>query len=110
LVDKNCDGMNHNEWRHVHRKSQWFVRPNVWWFKFFFCCRLGLLSCVETSPQFYCFGVAISVDVKSVDSRPSPLWIYFHFLLTICVRAGTYNFFSLCSCSWTRFTRKKQIS
>jgi hypothetical protein len=73
----------------------------------FFCCRLGLLSCVETSPQFYCFGVAISVDVKSVDSRPSPLWIYFHFLWQFVY--GHIQFFSLCSCSWTCFTQKNKF-
>jgi hypothetical protein len=64
----------------------------IFFFFFFFCCRLGLLSCLETTPQFYCFGVAISVDVKSVDSRRSPLWSYFHFLLgNLCT--GTYNIF-----------------
>jgi hypothetical protein len=104
LVDKNCDGMNHNEWRHVDRKSQWFVRPNVWWFFFFllstrstllrgnvsailllWCCNfLPWMSKVLTQDQALCEFTSIS------------FWQFVY---------GHIQFFPCVLCLWTRFTR-----
>jgi hypothetical protein len=103
------------EWTTMHDamfigKANGFVSPNVWWFFFGDVDSVHplawkrLRNSIALVLQFPWMSKVLTQD------QAQALWIYFHFLLAICVRAHTifyFYFISLCSCLWTRFTRKK---